>query len=1124
MRTPGTPDDASILVLTLHTGGHYYGEMLSGVLREAAAAGCNVVVAETRDPGGPHGDRSWGPGFHHPLARRRVGGVVCIANAATPEHLASLRAEGIPVVVASEVHDGFDGPVAMPDNGGAVRAAVQHLVDHGHTRIGFAGSLDIRDFRERHAAYGEALAEHGFGEDAVLHLPTGDYSAEGGARAAEALLAHPDRPTAVVTATDANALGLIARLTEAGVRVPQDVAVVGFDNVEEGAYSTPSLSSVGQRFRDVGALAGRLLLRLMAGEPVAAGSHCPESVVLSRRASCGCRADVGGEDRPGRRAPLPARVHSPVAGLLASLPAAERGRGEAAVRRVEELARAARPPAPGEVTAVVRALRSVTGDGQWLRGAITDVIEHVLHLDEDVPADDPATARHPAGHPVAVALLWELQARAHRGGERRLDASALELERIASALLRQDAEHIRSLAWLESTHVRAGVLALWQGAPDDGALTVVGVHDAQGVTDHRVGQQLDVHDFPGAAITAAGDTAGGEMCVVIPVASRTHEWGLLTLLGQIDTTSVREPYHQVTELLYWALERERLQQQVRTSEERYAWAARASNDGLWELDLATGELYASAQCRALLGVTDGRLSLGGWEDLIHPADLPEVRQATASLSRRATTSSQVEYRVRTPGGGLRWMLSRSLGVVGDDGTVVKVVGALSDVTNRHDLEEHLRRAALYDEVTGLANRRLFLERLGAAIQRAHRAPDAGYAVVFLDLDGFKLVNDSLGHLAGDDLLRAVGERLRTAVRGVDTAARFGGDEFAVLLVDPVDEELLGVAERLQRCVARPVMLGEQEVTVTASIGITTSDSGYTSAEDVLRDADTAMYQSKEHQRGSATLFDSVMHARATDRLRSRSELRRALEERQFVVHYQPIVPLDGSGVTAFEALVRWEHPERGLLAPGAFVPAMEEDGTIVTLGRRVTEEVCRQVARWRAETAHPVRVSVNVSHREFWADDAVESLLDVTSRYGVPPSALALEITESVVVTDTARAQHLLGTLRSHGFGLHVDDFGTGHSSLHALRALPVDTIKIDGSFVRDLGSAARADAIVRAIVTMAEGLEMDVVAEHVETGVQAARLADLGCGSAQGWLYARALPADAAGELLGRRLAAVDA
>jgi diguanylate cyclase (GGDEF)-like protein/PAS domain S-box-containing protein len=610
-----------------------------------------------------------------------------------------------------------------------------------------------------------------------------------------------------------------------------------------------------------------------------------------------------------------------------------------------------------------------------------------------------------------------------------------------------------------------------------------------------------------------------EACFVVPVRTRERDWGLLAVVGPIDTTSSRDTYLHWAQLMCAAFEGELLQAAVRASEQRHAHAARAANDGLWEFDARNGTLYASDRCRALLAVPeDAPMTVDVWESSTHPEDLPSVRAAMHEAKTTPGTAVEVEYRVRTAEGGYRWVLARGLGVA-EDGRLVTLVGSLSDIHPRKVLEEQLRQGALYDELTGLPNRRLFLERLRWATEQARRSPEAGFAVVFMDLDGFKLINDSLGHLMGDRLLQVIGERLRAVVRTVDTAARFGGDEFAVLLTGLPSETVQLVVDRIQEAVAAPVRLGEHEVAVSASVGITTSGTGYQDAEDVLRDADTAMYHAKGQERGTAALFDPAMHARATGRLRARTELRAALAKRQFVVHYQPIVAIDDAVVDHFEALVRWEHPERGLLLPGAFLPEMEEHGTIVALGEWLVDEVCRQIAGWQADLGRVATVSVNISHREFWSGNLLSNLTGALTRHRVAPDRLVLEITESVVMSDPDAARSIMQELRDIGLRLHIDDFGTGQSSLHALRSFPVDALKIDGSFIRELGKATQTSELVGIIVAMGRTLGLEVVAECVETVDQAERLQDMGCRSAQGWLYARAVPGEEAGQLVGSSL-----
>ena len=425
-------------------------------------------------------------------------------------------------------------------------------------------------------------------------------------------------------------------------------------------------------------------------------------------------------------------------------------------------------------------------------------------------------------------------------------------------------------------------------------------------------------------------------------------------------------------------------------------------------------------------------------------------------------------------------------------------------------EEHLRRAALYDGLTGLPNRTCFRERLTVAMARAGRRPDYRYAVLMLDLDGFKRVNDSLGHLAGDRLLRQVADRLTENVRVIDTPARFGGDEFAILLEEIKHEsDPVVLATRLQAALVVPHDLGDTEVVVSASIGIALGRPEYDDTETVMRDADAAMYHAKMQGKRAYAVFDPSMHEAVVDRLRLEGELRAALEAAQFVLHYQPIVDLGTGRADGVEALVRWQHPTRGLLAPAQFLPVAEESGLILGLSAWVLAEACAELRAGGLEHPgpHPFRLSVNVSNRQFWHTQLVDDVEDELHRHGLDPRGLAIEITEGVIMHDVKLAASMLAQLKTLGIQVHVDDFGTGYSSLEALHDLPIDALKIDRSFVGRLGTSARSRELVRTIVTMGRNLDLDVIAEGIETAVEEEILQELGCTHGQGYRYSRPVP-----------------
>ena len=460
-----------------------------------------------------------------------------------------------------------------------------------------------------------------------------------------------------------------------------------------------------------------------------------------------------------------------------------------------------------------------------------------------------------------------------------------------------------------------------------------------------------------------------------------------------------------------------------------------------------------------------------------------------------------------------------------EGKAVGRVWSFRDVTMQKRVEEQLVYQAVHDQLTGLHNRVLFVDRLDLAIRRTKRHPERSFAVLFVDLDRFKVVNDSLGHQVGDELLVAVAERLRTCVRPEDTVARQGGDEFTVLLEEIGDEaEAVLVAERIQEAIKRPFAVRGTEVFTTASIGIAPAAAHYTRAEEVLRDADIAMYRAKSLGKSRHELFHAGMHASAVALLELESDLRRAAERDELRLHYQPIVDLASGALIGFEALLRWEHPQRGLVYPDQFVGVAEETGLIVEIGWWTLREACRQMNQWqeRWDEERRLTLSVNISGRQFGHPAVVQRVREALDASGLPARCLALEITESVVMDESEQAAGRLEALRALGLQLHIDDFGTGYSSLSYLHRFPVHTLKIDRSFVGRIGPQGENAEIVRTITRLAHNLGLKVIAEGVETPEQCLHLRNMLCHYGQGYHFSE--PADAAGALAmiaaGRRWA----
>ena len=456
----------------------------------------------------------------------------------------------------------------------------------------------------------------------------------------------------------------------------------------------------------------------------------------------------------------------------------------------------------------------------------------------------------------------------------------------------------------------------------------------------------------------------------------------------------------------------------------------------------------------------------------------------------------------------------------------------AEIAERKTAQEQLRHDAFHDALTNLPNRAFLLERLANCRERSKRQPSYLYALLFLDIDNFKLINDSLGHSVGDELLVKMADRLDNCLRGLDTlvrvdrdsTARLGGDEFVVLLDGigrPSDAVL--VAERIQKAIAYPFQLRGHEVVISASIGITLSEIKQKSAEELLRDADTAMYRAKLGGKAQHALFDEKMHAEVIASLRLENDLRWAVERKEFVIHYQPIVHLESGRICAFEALVRWNHPVRGMIQPAEFIPVAEEKGLIVPLGRWVMQEACRQLRAWnnKLPPEQALSININVSKRQVMDPGYVDEVRAVLEETGVDGSNVGLEITESLIMEQTAKIIRVLMKLQRTGITLHMDDFGTGHSSLSCLHEFPLDVLKIDRAFAANTESNREYAAVVNAIVTLAHNLTMQVTAEGIESPEQFAQILALDCDFGQGYFFSEPLPAAEAEALIGQPLLA---
>ncbi len=505
-------------------------------------------------------------------------------------------------------------------------------------------------------------------------------------------------------------------------------------------------------------------------------------------------------------------------------------------------------------------------------------------------------------------------------------------------------------------------------------------------------------------------------------------------------------------------------------------------------------------------------------DYVHPEDVEHMWESFAETLMKPGVQPPVEYRVRTADGSWRYMEAIRSNWL-DEPHIAGVVVNVRDITERKTMEERLHHQAFHDPLTHLPNRQMFVDRLNHALSRIRRRGEHRVGVLFMDLDNFKVVNDSLGHEVGDRVLQLVAERLKGCLRPEDTLARFGGDEFTVLVEDlrePVDA--VRVAERLMEALREPFVVNDSELFVKPSIGITLGSSRTKSCEDLLRDADTAMYRAKAEGSGYQ-VFEPVMYEQALRRLKMENDLRRAIESEEFVVHYQPIVDLhsEEGGVWGVEALVRWRHPERGFLNPKEFIPVAEESGLVVPMGERVLEQACQQAKQWQEHYPHlpPLVMAVNLSARQLRRPDLARTIARVLRETGLEGRSLSLDVTETVYVKTLEGNTAVLNELKRLGVRISIDDFGTGYSSLSYLKRFPADTLKIDRSFIRAVGEDVEDTVIVQMILDLAHTFGMEVIAEGVESAEQLESLRGMGCDFAQGYHLARPLPPEDVPEFL---------
>jgi len=969
-------------VLTPSTGGFYYGAAMAGIRRAAAMRGASVVAVHTTGLEVGSVDAS----DEQYLGLDAVDGWLAVNQFEAPAFAARIRARGVPLVHVNSRDEFADGCSVLPDNRTSIRAAVQHLIGHGHRRIAFAGFLGQIDLRERYEGYVAAQREAGLDVDPGLLFESPANFETDGEELGQRMIAAGLPFTALVAGTDRLALGLMTALHNAGIVVPRDLALVGFDDIEKAQLVDPPLTTVRQNFGLVAATATRTLLdHLLDGTPLPAIVRVP--TVFVARQSCGCRASYSVPPRvtPSAAPDLESELTS------ALLEVAAHGLGEAVAswpgaRAIAELlARVARGQG-GLDEHDLSALWSDFLEGQRDAASIDQVLTVLERAVRAWPVDGPT--EHGLGsalRQLRIALIrnWRLL----EIERNRYYASVAESNtKINHALAGWRPTDGMDLSWLGWTRAAYACLGLWSAeSPEQSRrLRIVAEYGAEDAVDRILGSSHAPCHFPPSQISALLQQLGSShVLIVVPLVSGGKNRGLLAIAAPIEV-----------ELL-----------------------EHVGNAGDW------------------------------------------AAQVGASLERA-------------------------------------------------EVDLQLRKNAFHDALTGLPNRAFLLERL-AELSRERK--NARLAVMLLDLDDFKRINDSKGHHAGDQLLIEIAARLENALGEGGLVTRLGGDEFAIVVPLAGDEH--DVSPRivaLQAALAVPFLVDGDVVFTSCSIGVAFRGEEGASPAALLRDADTAMHRAKLQGRGGYEVFDHGMHTQAVERLRLDSRLRRALEREEFTLVYQPIVSLTSGRAIGAEALIRWNHPEQGSLSPARFLSVAEDMGLGIPIGKWVLETACRQAKSWQRADGALAYVSVNVSAEQLQSPGFVDFVEQVLAKTELPPHALGLELVESSLANERDLTRRVLGRLLDLGVRVAIDDFGTGYSSLSYLKDFPVRVLKIDQSFVQGLPTDKRDVAIATAIISLSHGLGLSVIAEGVETAAQLHALQAQGCDAVQGYFLSRPLELEA--------------
>lgn len=929
--------------------------------------------------------------------------------------LKAIESSGKPIVTIGYQENSIQCHSVVINNRQAIKDAVHHLFrDHGHRRIAFVGGTEHVDLIERFEGYKDALRENGIAYDEGLYYQTNNSLRHGGGAAARTMLERGIDFTAVIAATDMNAMGLIETLQAAGYRIPEDIAVIGFDDLSSSATFHPPLTSVRQSTTDLARVSIELLYRQLDGEKMKPSvTYIPTQFIV--RSSCGC---------PYQSKELPVEV---------------------------------------------------------MYKKLLQTEEHINHLIQSHNQ---------------LAANW---------------ASAAREEYFDFSKMFRGISH-----W--------GCLALWETNQNDHRhLIVKQVFSKPGDPAPPIGLRIPIEQFP--PVKWLPNVGDNEFIRVQSIRSDREDLGFIVLVGPIDKLvliSEVDITRISCNISVTALVRDQLFNQVRSIAEQLEIVSRTTNDGIWDWDIKTNRIQWSTRTHDMLSSIGETLSSDpqSFFRLIHPEDYNRVR---AAFKKRIEDGSplKIEFRIQDREKVQQlWLFAAGDFIRDQSGNKVRMIGSLTNITEKKLAEKQITRLAFHDVLTGLPNRLLFRDRFQRCKADAE-IHNFKLGIMLIDLDRFKIINDTLGHQVGDQLLQEVAQMLENVV-GVSspvakenqhngTVARLGGDEF-IVLVNGVQaaSQLQHVADQIIQRFQHPFVIDKLELFTTASIGMSVYPDDGTDLDTLTQCADIAMYKAKENGKNRSELYNRDINSLTFERLSLENELRKALDRGEFELYYQPQIDLKKKEVYGVEALIRWNSSERGLVPPAEFIPLAEDSGLIIPIGQWVLREACLQKKRWIDQGLPPSIVSVNISASQLQQNDFVDMVKLTLAETHLPPESLCLEITESTAIMNWNNSIDKLQKLSDLGIHIAIDDFGTGYSSLSMLKHLPITTVKIDSSFVRDMVVNPDDAAIATAIISLARSLGLIVIAEGVETEAQKSLLIKERCHCIQGYIFSKPLAPEA--------------